>query len=321
MPGFNDVVAALDRTLGNNTAFTHGAFWRGKTRDEFVAHDVFGFPVIEVGNAATSNLVLALRGQTPFGDDLTPRPPGAFMPRMPAFLDPADEADIILIETWINAGCPEVDDAPMVALSGTPASDNDHIRFWRELDLFFLPTHASAETQAHVNNWHFTTMGIWLRKRLGDGSDTRWEQHIADPQNIASFEFIRLHKRLGDIHDSLWKFGADLLPPDPSSGAFPEHRMDGVRSWFAWSPYLEMSLMRNDQSDVDLALAQGWQMGIAGDGLLRKDRPRPIDIPDFDATAPNLRDQVIGAYEKMQRDDLLAGMVARARTVFSNGTP
>ncbi len=326
MPGFNDVVVALDRTLGDNIAFTHGEFWRGKTRDEFVAYSVFGFPVVEVGDAAASNLVRAMRGQTPFGDDLAPPSPGATMPRMPAFAAPAAEADIVLIETWIDAGCPEVDDTPVAALSDTPADDNDHVRFWRDMDLFFLPTHASPETRGHVNNWHFATMNIWVPEKLGDGSGHAWENHVADPQNIASFEYIRVHQRrlidahygdnLSDIHDSLWKFGADLLPRDPSSGAFPEHRMDGVRSWFAWSPYLEVSLTRADRTEVDLALAQGWQMGIASDGLLRADRPRPIPILEFDASAPDLREQVIGTYAAMQPDDLIAGMVARARTVF-----
>lgn len=327
MPGFNDVVAALDRTLGNNIAFTHGEFWRGKTRDEFVAYSVFGFPVVMVGNAGGSNLVLALRGQTPFGDDLAPPPPGATMPRMPAFLAAADELDIQLIEAWINDGCPEVDPTPVAALSNASAGDDEHVRFWREMDLFFLPTHASQETESHVNRWHFATMNMWVQEKLVDGSSDVWEAHISDAQNIASFEYIRLHQRrlieahygdrMDSIHDSLWKFGADLLPRDPNSGAFPEHRMDGVRSWFAWSAYMEVSLTRDDRTDVDLALAQGWQMGIAGDGLLRTDRPNPIPIPEFDANAPDLREKVIGTYSAMHSDELIAGMIDRARTVFS----
>ena len=54
----------------------HGAFWRGKTRDEFVAMNVMGLPIVSVGDPAASHLVRALRGLAQFGRNLEPRPVG-----------------------------------------------------------------------------------------------------------------------------------------------------------------------------------------------------------------------------------------------------
>ncbi len=69
------VLEILDAAVGGPTSPVgeHGAFWRGLTRDQFVAKKVYGLPLVMVGNAAASNLVKALTGQSPFGADL----PGA----------------------------------------------------------------------------------------------------------------------------------------------------------------------------------------------------------------------------------------------------
>src|SRR5687767_4055012 len=98
MASFHAVRAALDRILGDASPGNHGAFWHGKTRDEFVRHVVFGLPIIEVGQPGRSNIVRALRGEAPFGSDLNPPTPGAFIPRMPARRPAGAEEDILLIE-------------------------------------------------------------------------------------------------------------------------------------------------------------------------------------------------------------------------------
>jgi hypothetical protein len=70
------VIAILDRSIGGPgvNIGAHGAFWRGLSRDQFVAKKVFSLPLVIVGKGAESNIVKALKGQTPFGADL-PIPP------------------------------------------------------------------------------------------------------------------------------------------------------------------------------------------------------------------------------------------------------
>lgn len=106
---FEDVVRILDKSVGgpDEDVSSHGAFWRGVTRDRFVGMKVGGRKLIAAGDGANSNLVLSLRGVAPFGSDLQPPPPGAAIMRMPAYLDPVTDDEIDRIVEWIDAGCPE----------------------------------------------------------------------------------------------------------------------------------------------------------------------------------------------------------------------
>jgi photosystem II stability/assembly factor-like uncharacterized protein len=63
--------------------------------------------VVVVGDGAGSNLVKALKGEAPFGDDLENPPPGATIPRMPFGFPSVAAENIGFIEQWINDGCPE----------------------------------------------------------------------------------------------------------------------------------------------------------------------------------------------------------------------
>ena len=108
MSGFSQVQQILDTAVGGPTAVVggpHGAFWRGKTRDQFVVLQVVGLPIVTLGDSAGSNMVKALRGQAPFGQDIGT--PGATFPRMPADLDPVPDDQIAIIAAWIDAGCPD----------------------------------------------------------------------------------------------------------------------------------------------------------------------------------------------------------------------
>jgi hypothetical protein len=110
MNRFERVIQILDNAIGGPdvTIGRHGAFWRGVTRDQFVAKIVFTLQVITVGQGASSNLVKALKGETPFGNDLPSPPPGARFPRMPAGgRDPVATQNIAFIEQWIDEGCLE----------------------------------------------------------------------------------------------------------------------------------------------------------------------------------------------------------------------
>lgn len=75
MTGFTQVQETLDRILGIGPLPNHGAFWRGKTRDEFVGASVFGLTLIVVGDPESSNLIKALRGDFAIrrGSDPSPR--------------------------------------------------------------------------------------------------------------------------------------------------------------------------------------------------------------------------------------------------------
>jgi photosystem II stability/assembly factor-like uncharacterized protein len=112
MERFRRVCEILDEAVGGPGAPVgfHGAVWRGTTRDQFVTIKVFGRELVVVGDGAASNLVLALKGQSPFGADLPEPPAGASISRMPSGRDPALAESIAFIEQWIDDGCP--DDVP-----------------------------------------------------------------------------------------------------------------------------------------------------------------------------------------------------------------
>jgi hypothetical protein len=106
-PGqYQQIIDILDAAVGGSAASVgaHGAFWRGKTRDQFVAATVFGQKLLVVGDGAGSNIVKALSAQAPFGADTGT--PGATFRRMPAGRPPVPAAKIAVIKKWIDDGCP-----------------------------------------------------------------------------------------------------------------------------------------------------------------------------------------------------------------------
>jgi photosystem II stability/assembly factor-like uncharacterized protein len=114
--GFQRVIDILDESIGGPGVGIgrHGAFWRGLTRDQFVAKKVFGKALVVLGDGANSNLVLALKGLAPFGADQPDPPAGATMSRMPVALDAVPAESISFIEQWINDGCPDAVVAPPI---------------------------------------------------------------------------------------------------------------------------------------------------------------------------------------------------------------
>src|SRR5262249_11263373 len=115
----------------------HGAFWRGLTRDQFVAKMVFGNALVVVGDGASSNLVKALKGESPFGIDLPNPPPTAQYSRMPAGLPPVSDPNIAFIKKWIDACCLEDPFVPAAAaLQWRPT--NAPVASSRTDDVWFL---------------------------------------------------------------------------------------------------------------------------------------------------------------------------------------
>lgn len=107
MNRFKKVLQIIDNSVGGPAAPVgfHGAFWRGVSRNDFVAKSIFGLPLISVGDGANSNLVKALKGEPPFGADVGH--PDADFNRMPSGLPPVSSEDIAFIQQWIEEGCLE----------------------------------------------------------------------------------------------------------------------------------------------------------------------------------------------------------------------
>jgi rubrerythrin len=107
MGRYQEIIDILDAAVGGSASpvGAHGAFWRGKTRDQFVAASVFGQKLLITGDGAGSNLVKALLGETPFGTDLGAA--GGIFRRMPAGRPAVPAASVEVIKTWIDDNCPD----------------------------------------------------------------------------------------------------------------------------------------------------------------------------------------------------------------------
>lgn len=119
MTTFSQVKHILDTAVGGPDAIVggpHQAFWRNKTRDQFVVFEILGMPIITLGDGNGSTMVKALRGQAPFGLDIGT--PAATIDRMPDGLDPVPDDQIAIIAGWIDAGCPD-EEAAVGAVEAT----------------------------------------------------------------------------------------------------------------------------------------------------------------------------------------------------------
>lgn len=115
MNRFSEVIKILDDAVENSPIGFHGNFWRNKTRDEFVALSVFGQLLFAKKADGTfdeneSNLIKALEGRAPFGNDIGT--PGALFPRMPVGFSVVPQDKIDFIRNWIKDGCPDDGETP-----------------------------------------------------------------------------------------------------------------------------------------------------------------------------------------------------------------
>jgi hypothetical protein len=108
MTRYARVMQILDEAIGGPDANigSHGAFWRGLPRSQFVTKQVFNMDLMAVGSGAAAHLVKALTGEAPFGAELPNPPPGAQSSKMSVGAPPASDTDIACIQTWIEDGCP-----------------------------------------------------------------------------------------------------------------------------------------------------------------------------------------------------------------------
>jgi photosystem II stability/assembly factor-like uncharacterized protein len=172
---YDQVQQILDEAIGGETSNigVHGAFWRGKTRDQFVALSVVGRPLLVVGDGAGSNLVKALKGEAPFGADLDDAPAGASLSRMPAGMPPVSPEHIAFIQQWIDEGCLE---DPLVppgdsTLSWLPLP-NAPTASSRTDDIFFVDP---------LVGWAANSNGTIVHTADGGGSWTVQLQDIPSP--------------------------------------------------------------------------------------------------------------------------------------------
>lgn len=109
MTRYERVQQILDGAIGgpNVQIGVHGAFWRGLTRDQFIAKQIRGLVLVTLGDSANSTIIHALKGEAPFGADLDDPPAGALFSRMPAGMPPVLDADIAFIQKWIDERAPE----------------------------------------------------------------------------------------------------------------------------------------------------------------------------------------------------------------------
>jgi hypothetical protein len=110
MKRFDRVKEILEDAINREpTIDAHGPFWRPLTLAAFKVKKVYNRQLVIPGDGAKSNLILALRGQAPFGVDLGTE--GALYSRMPAGFPPVPDDRIAFIEQWITDGCPD-DEVP-----------------------------------------------------------------------------------------------------------------------------------------------------------------------------------------------------------------
>lgn len=170
MTRFERVIQILDESIGGPTVniAVHGAFWRGVTRDQFVAKKVQGLDLLVLGNGAASNLVKALKGESPFGQDLDNPPPGARFDRMPSGLDSVSPLNIAFIQKWIDDRC-SVD------------------AFVAQTTLSWRPTNAPIASSRTDDIWFIDPQTGWAANSNGqivkttDGGDS-WTEQLHDEE-------------------------------------------------------------------------------------------------------------------------------------------
>jgi hypothetical protein len=333
MKRFDLVKEILEKAVAGEVIGFHGNFWRGVDLPTFVSMNVAGRKLVQPGNGPESNLVKALRGQAPFGRDVSPRPPGAIFRRMPAGRPPVDAASISFIEDWVNDGCPDDEIAPDIARAAGPrlartlaaemADAADIVRFYREFDNFFLFGASSATGNAVsafmavVPEWPGWTSA---------NSETGWQTAIA-PLSTSSIRYLSTHQlRIMRDHfgtaidrerltEAFWRFGKGDLPADPLRPREPKHQMDGATMWLFWLSFADAAIRLNESAGPWELVGRAIPVGLVADALFRTDRDPGdrLTITRYQANQPNLKQKVIGDVAALSGGALLAHNIELAR--------
>jgi photosystem II stability/assembly factor-like uncharacterized protein len=284
MTRYERVQQILDESIGGPNAQigVHGAFWRGKTREAFVAMSVRNRQLLIVGDGAGSNLVKALKGEAPFGADVENPPPGASLSRMPAGFNPVSPEHIAFIQKWIDDGCPEDLAAPVLRWRQTKAP----VASSRTDDIWFLDPLVGWAVNSNGSIVHttdgFNTFDVQFQDIPTGGSDPIYFRCLAFATPTHGWAgTLTADKLLFETKDGkTWTQVANLPALAPSaicgmhavnaqvvyaSGTnFPnrEPRMmktlDGGQTWTAWSMKTSADLL------IDCYFtspSRGWVVG------------------------------------------------------------
>ena len=308
---FTQVKQILDDSVQGEDIGAHGPFWRGLTRDQFIAKKVFGRALVVVGDGPGSNLVKALRGLSPFGSDTGTS--GAIFRRMPAGRPPVGVAEIEIIEAWINDGCP--DDPPPPALArlsfttGAAFTAEQHNAFWREFDDWSM-FRAGAEVQ-EAEGAVFDFAGAWFAYAKDATQEAQWLAAARQPVVEAAARMLSTRQvqtveshygtplPLLALLDSFQQFGADTLPTDPLRPVDPRHRMNGAALWFIWGAFAEACITLGISTDFWLFLTRAILCGLLSDGVFRG----RFTVNGFSAT-PEGKLAILAHVQQLAADDL-----------------
>ena len=289
-PGFNRIREILDDAVQGQQIGAHGAFWRGITRDQFVAKSIFGRKLIFQRPDGTfdpdqSNLVRALEGSAPFGADLVPPPAGAIFNRMPDGFSPVSQSQIDEIRAWISAGCP---DQPVSLLGwidptgGGPVDAAVHLGFWREFDDWAM-FHAVSPVPEDLDTF-FSVAPLWMAFARDPQQESQWNVALADTQVRQAVGRLEARQRdtvtnhygkpvpLLTLLDSFQRFGDNSFPDDSLRPQDLRHNMNGASMWFFWAAFTDACLRIQEGIPPEFWLGMGRVVlvGLINDGLFRQ---------------------------------------------------
>lgn len=330
MKRFDKVKEILEKAVGGaDIGGPHRNFWRNLDLAGFVSAQIVGRRLLVSGDSKHSNLVLALRGLSPFGRDLTPRPPGAIFARMPARRPPVAEDDIKFIERWIDDGCPDEDIVVPAGLAQVSAADTRRlrtaagdidtiIRFYRDFDNFFQ-FQASAQTSEAVGDFMNMSGGVWPGWDPAL-SEAAWQAAIAKPAVVNHIRYLSTHQLrimrsfFGNpiaqdrLNRCFWLFGQGTLPDDPLRPRDKKHQMDGATQWLMWLGFADAAIRSGLEVASWETVMRSTAMGLVADALFRTDRP-PSDklvITRYQANQPNLEDTIASDVAALSGSRLLS---------------
>lgn len=287
MNRFEKTKQILDDAVGGQDFAAHGAFWRGLTRDQFVVHSVFGFPLLSRTNdggfiGVGSNLVKALKGEAPFGSDVGTA--GALFRRMPGGRDPVPADRIEFISNWIDDGCPEdeIEAVPVFDFDAGGVVDGEqHNDYWRDFDDW-----ASFQAVPDVRRDIGAVMQVaprWMAFAEDAAKEPAWQQAVGTTRNaalrLAKRQIDTISRHYGDpvqfvtLLDSYERFGDDSLPDDPQRPVDSRHNMNGQIMWFFWCAMSD-TILRAASDHQIVAFWNGHVrailLGLMNDGLFRQ---------------------------------------------------
>lgn len=309
MTRFDRVKELLDLAVQGDSIGAHGAFWRNLNLEQFLQRRVQGRFLITLGNGAASNIILALRGQAPFGADIGTT--GAIFRRMPAGMGPVPDDHIAFIEQWINDDCPE-DIWPPEKEGPEPQG----IMPAQQINAFFraLDNWSNFQRTQEVDdaiNVFFEAALSWFSRARGQISEAVWTE-IATTAKVRAATNLLAANQEGTVRqffgetpdraglaDAFERFGESSLPQDPLRLDDP-HQKDGESMWFFWLAFAEVAKLSGRDEAFWNVLTRALLLGMFADGLFRG----RFKIQGFSADAAG-RANMRAHAEALQNTDLI----------------